>query len=206
MGHETSEMRRLRVERERLETVGATARAARGIVASGGFEGAELVPVIRAEIAAVKTEIDRLAALPVPSAEVAARIDRHVAALAATWDPDVDALFGVDPPAPGDVDIAPAGQEVAFLCAVAPDAVKALLRAKTSARFGSGEAMSTTERNARTAALAARLRALEVREELALRAAATVGLAVAGRPDADPSIGIAATGALEAKIGAGVPR
>jgi hypothetical protein len=66
--------------------------------------------------------------------------------------------------------------------------------------------MSTTERNARTAALTARLRALEVREELALRAAATVGLVVAGRPDADPSVGIAATNALESEIAAGVPR
>jgi hypothetical protein len=199
-------MRRLRAERERLETVGATARAARGIAASGGLEGAELVPVIRAEITAVKAEIDRLAALAVPFEEVDARIGRHVDALAAAWDPDVDAFFAVDAPAPGDVDIAPAGQEVAFLCAVAPDAVKTLLRAKTAARFGSREALSTTERNARTAALTARLRALEVREELALRAAATVGLAVAGRPDADPSLGTAPTNALEGEIAAGVPR
>jgi hypothetical protein len=147
--------------------------------------GAE-IDRLRADVAKVVAERSALAVAPVPFNEAEKRLDDHLDALAAQWEPPVgDYMRPAFQPPSGD-SYAPY-KPIVLLANLAPlrDALHARLKAAYATLSAS---VPSADRSARVTDLANRQRQLELAEEYLVLESALAGAPIARRADADAAV------------------
>lgn len=155
------------------------------------------VAAIRAEISDKRDQITHIKSAALPKAEMLERLDAWINASASAFDP-AHALAGLW--LPGEpIDLAASVRQVGpntradlspALCWLAPDEIKARIRAELEPRCDDSAPRSIDREDVQVE-LQAELHALEISEEALIREAEAAGEPVHRRSDADPAIVLA---------------